>query len=107
LNRSPVGIGPSFGGLIAQKIAGEGVAAATVSIDNAPFKGVLPLPASSLKSSAPVLGNPANAGRGVSLTFEQFVYGWANALDEAEAKHLYESYHVPPAGAPVVPGPRA
>lgn len=101
LDRAPVVIGHSFGGLIAQKIAGEGVAAATVAIDNAPFKGVLPLPVSTLKSSAPVLGNPANAGRAVSLTFEQFQYGWANALDEVEARRLYEIFHVPAAGAPL------
>ena len=101
LDRAPVVIGHSFGGLIAQKIAGEGVAAATVSIDNAPFKGVLPLPASTLKSSAPVLANPANAGRAVSLTFEQFQYGWANALDDVEARRLYEIFHVPAAGAPL------
>ena len=84
-------IGHSTGGLIAQKIAGEGVAAVTVSIDNAPFKGVLPLPASSLKSAAPVLTNPANMGRGVSLTLEQFQYGWVNALGEDEGRRLYES----------------
>lgn len=101
LDQAPVVIGHSFGGLIAQKIAGEGVAAATVSIDNAPFKGVLPLPASSLKAAAPVLANPANRGRGVSLTFEQFRYGWANALEEDEAKRLFETYHVPAAGAPL------
>ena len=101
LDQAPVVIGHSFGGLIAQKIAGAGVAAATVSIDNAPFKGVLPLPASSLKSSAPVLGNPANAGRGVSLTFEQFAYGWANALDEAEARQLYDEFHVAASGVPI------
>ena len=101
LDQAPVVIGHSFGGLIAQKIAGEGVAAATVSIDNAPFKGVLPLPASALKSAAPVLSNPANAKRGVALTFEQFQYGWANALDEAEARRLYETLHVPAAGAPL------
>jgi len=101
LDQAPVVIGHSFGGLIAQKIAGEGAAAATVAIDNAPFKGVLPLPASSLKSAAPVLSNPANAKRGVALTFEQFQYGWANALDEAEARHLYDTFHVPAAGAPL------
>ena len=99
LDQAPVVIGHSFGGLIAQKIAGEGVAAVTVSIDNAPFKGVLPLPASSLKSAAPVLANPANAGREVSLTFEQFVYGWANAVDKDEARRLYDTHHVPAAGA--------
>lgn len=98
LDRSPVVIGHSFGGLIAQKIAGYGAAAVTVSIDNAPFKGVLPLPVSSLRSAAPVLGNPANAGRGVALTWEQFKYGWANNLDEDEGRRLYEEFHVPAAG---------
>ncbi|MET1016095.1 alpha/beta hydrolase [Leifsonia flava] len=101
LEKRPVVIGHSFGGLIAQKIAGEGVAEATISIDNAPFKGVLPLPVSALKSASPVLTNPANINRGVSLTFEQFVFGWANNLDETEARHLYETYHVPAAGAPL------
>ncbi len=94
LDRSPAVIGHSTGGLIAQKIAGEGVAAVTVSIDNAPFKGVLPLPASSLKSAAPVLTNPANVRRGVSLTWEQFQYSWVNALGEDEGRRLYEEFHV-------------
>ncbi len=101
LNRTPAVVGHSFGGLIAQKIAGEGVAAATVAIDNAPFKGVLPLPVSSLRSAAPVLANPANAGRGVSLTWEQFRYGWVNNLDEEEGRRLYETFHVPAAGVPL------
>jgi non-heme chloroperoxidase len=101
LDKRPVVIGHSFGGLIAQKIAGEGVAEVTVSIDNAPFKGVLPLPVSALKSASPVLTNPANINRGVSLTFEQFRYGWANSLEEAEARELFETYHVPAAGAPL------
>lgn len=101
LDRAPAVIGHSFGGLIAQKIAGTGVAAVTVAIDNAPFKGVLPLPAASLKSAAPVLANPANAGRGVSLTWEQFQYGWANNLTEEEGRRLYETFHVPAAGVPI------
>ena len=97
----PAVIGHSFGGLIAQKIAGEGASAATVAIDNAPFRGVLPLPASSLKSAAPVLGNPANRGKAISLTFEQFSYGWANNLDEAEARRLYDTFHVAASGVPL------
>ena len=101
LAKRPAVIGHSFGGLIAQKLAGEGVAFATVSIDNAPFKGVLPLPASALKSASPVLGNPGNRGKAISLTFEQFQYGWANNLDESEAKELYTEYHVPASGAPL------
>lgn len=101
LDRQPVVIGHSFGGLISLKIAGEGVASSTIAIDNAPFQGVLPLPVSSLKSSAPVLANPTNIGKAVALTLEQFTYGWANNLDAAEAKELWETYHVPAPGAPL------
>lgn len=101
LDRKPAVIGHSFGGLIAQKIAGEGVAAATVAIDNAPFKGVLPLPVSALKSASPVLRNPANRSKAVTLTLEQFTYGWTNNLDEAESAELYEKYHVAAPGAPL------
>ncbi len=101
LQREPAVVGHSFGGLIAQKIAGEAVASSTVSIDNAPFQGVLALPASSLKSASPVLANPANYGRAVSLTLEQFTYGWANKVDADEAKQLYETYHVPASGVPL------
>jgi non-heme chloroperoxidase len=101
LTAKPAVIGHSFGGLIAQKIAGSGASAVTVAIDPAPFRGVLPLPVSSLKSASPVLGNPANASRAVSLTFEQFSYGWANALPEEEARELYETFHVPASGVPL------
>ena len=70
-------------------------------IDPAPGRGVLPLPVSALKSGSPVLGNPANARRSVTLTFEEFKYGWANALDEDEARQLYEEFHVAASGVPI------
>jgi pimeloyl-ACP methyl ester carboxylesterase len=101
LKKKPAVIGHSFGGLLAQILAGRGLSAATVAIDPAPFRGVLPLPISSLKSASPVLGNPVNRNRAVALTFEQFKYGWANALSEDEAKDLYETYHVPASGLPL------
>ncbi|MCS5734976.1 alpha/beta hydrolase [Herbiconiux daphne] len=101
LTLTPAVVGHSFGGLIAQKIAGEGASEATVAIDPAPFQGVLPLPASSLKSSAPVLANPLNFGRAVSLTLEQFTFGWANALDADEAEELWKTYHVAASGVPL------
>ncbi|MFD1713666.1 alpha/beta fold hydrolase [Amnibacterium flavum] len=101
LDVGPAVIGHSFGGLIAQKIAGTGSSVATVAIDPAPFQGVLALPVSSLKSAAPVLSNPANLGRAVALTFEQFSYGWTNNLSEEEGRHLYETYHVPTSGVPL------
>jgi non-heme chloroperoxidase len=82
-------------------VAGRGLAAATVAIDPGPFRGVLPLPYWALKSSAPVLGNPANYGRAVPLAYEQFRYGFANAVSEDEAKELYETFAVPASGAPI------
>src|SRR4051795_3317903 len=82
-------------------VAGEGVAAVTVAIAPAPFRGVLPLPLSALKSSAPVLGNPLNYTRAVALTYEQFRFAFANAVDESEAHELYEQCAVPAPGAPL------
>jgi len=101
LKKRPALIGHSFGGLLAQILAGRGVSDATVAIDPAPFRGVLPLPLSALKSAAPVLGNPANHGRAVPLTYEQFRYAFANAVNETEAMELYNTYAVPGSGAPL------
>jgi pimeloyl-ACP methyl ester carboxylesterase len=101
LDAKPAVIGHSFGGLLAQILAGRGLSKATVAIDPAPFRGVLPLPISALRSAAPVLGNPANRNRAVPLTYEQFRYAFANAVDEDEARQLYETYAVPASGAPI------
>jgi non-heme chloroperoxidase len=101
LKRKPAIIGHSFGGLLAQILAGRGLAAATVAIDPAPFRGVLPLPLSALKSAFPVLKNPANRSRAVPLTYDQFRYGFANAVSEEEAKQLYQTFAVPASGAPL------
>jgi len=99
LDRKPAVMGHSTGGLLAQIIAGRGLSAATVAIDPGPFRGVLPLPISTLKVTIPLVRNPLSRGHAVTLTLDQFKYGWANALDEEEAKQLYETYHV---AAPVV-----
>jgi non-heme chloroperoxidase len=48
-----------------------------------------------------VLGNPANRNRAVPLTFEQFRYGFANAVSEEEARQLYEEFAVPAPGKPL------
>ncbi|MER5911200.1 alpha/beta hydrolase [Streptomyces sp. NPDC001982] len=101
LERKPVVVGHSFGGLITQMIAGRGLAAASVAIDPAPFQGVLPLPFSSLRAASAVLGNPANYHRAVPLTYEQFRYAFANAVSEEEAKELYERFAVPAPGEPL------
>ncbi|HEX3909630.1 MAG TPA: alpha/beta hydrolase [Solirubrobacteraceae bacterium] len=101
LRGKPAVIGHSFGGLLTQIVAGRGLAAASVAIDPAPFRGVLPLPISALKSASPVLGNPANRNRAVPLTYEQFRFGFANAVGEEEAKELYTTYAVPASGLPL------
>ncbi|MFI9611628.1 alpha/beta hydrolase [Streptomyces sp. NPDC052023] len=101
LERKPVVIGHSFGGLITQMIAGRGLSAASVAIDPAPFRGVLPLPFSSLRAASAVLGNPANYHRAVPLTYEQFRYSFANAVSEEEAKELYAQFAVPAPGEPL------
>jgi len=101
LQKRPAVIGHSFGGLLAQILAGRGVSDSTVAIDPAPFRGVLPLPISALKSASPVLVNPANRARAVPLTYEQFRYAFANAVSEEEAHDLYNTYAVPGSGVPL------
>jgi non-heme chloroperoxidase len=101
LARKPAIVGHSFGGLLAQILAGRGLSPATVAIDPAPFRGVLALPLSTLKAGWPVLGNPANRHRAVPLTYEQFRYSFANAVSEEEARELYERFAVPAPGEPL------
>ncbi len=94
LEKKPAVMGHSTGGLLTFMIADRGLSAASVAIDPGPFRGVLPLPIAALRSAAPVLKNPFNRGRAITLTLDQFKYGWANALSDEEAKQLYETYHV-------------
>jgi non-heme chloroperoxidase len=95
LDKKPAVMGHSTGGLLAQIIAGRGLSAATVAIDPGPFRGVLPLPYSTLKVSAPILRNPLNRGRAITLSFDQFRYGWTNAIEsDDEARALYDEFHV-------------
>jgi len=101
LERKPVIIGHSFGGLLTQILAGRGLGACSVAISPAPFRGVLPLPVSALRVGSVALRNPANWNRAVPLTYEQFRYGFANAVGEDEAKELYETYSVPGPGEPL------
>jgi pimeloyl-ACP methyl ester carboxylesterase len=107
LNRRPAVVGHSFGGLLAQILAGRGLAAVTVVIDPAPFRGVLPLPFSALRVASAALSKPGNRHRAVPLTYEQFRYAFANAVSEGEAKQLYETYAVPAPGLPLFQGAAA
>jgi non-heme chloroperoxidase len=102
LDKKPAVIGHSTGGLLAQMLAGRGLSAVTVAIDPGVFRGVLPLPVSVLRGVGPFLVNPLTRGRAITLTFDQFKYGWANALDEKEAKELYDRFHVAGSGISLV-----
>jgi pimeloyl-ACP methyl ester carboxylesterase len=101
LAKKPVIVGHSFGGLLAQILAGRGLSAATVAIDPAPFRGVLPLPIAALRSTFPVLANPANRGRAITLSFDQFRYSWAGGVGEDEARRIYDEFHVAAPGKPI------
>jgi non-heme chloroperoxidase len=101
LDKKPAVVGHSFGGLMTEILAGRGLSAASVVISPAPFRGVLPLPISSLRSASPALRNPNNRHRAVPLTFDQFHYAFANAVSEDEAKRLYERFCVPAPGKPL------
>ena len=98
LDKKPVVMGHSTGGLLAQVLAGQGLSAATVAIDPGIFRGVLPLPWSVLRGVGPFLINPLTRRRAITLTLDQFKYGWANALDEGEARELYDTFHVAGSG---------
>lgn len=91
----PIIIGHSFGGLIAEKLIGEGVGRAAVAIDPAQIKGVLPLPLAQLRAGLPALGNPLNISRAVSLTRSEFRFGFGNALPEEESDALFERWSIP------------
>jgi pimeloyl-ACP methyl ester carboxylesterase len=102
LDKKPALMGHSTGGLVAQMLAGKGLSTATVAIDPGVFRGVLPLPASVLRGVGPFLINPLTRGRAITLTFDQFKFGWTNALDEKESKELYDTYHVACSGIALV-----
>jgi non-heme chloroperoxidase len=101
LDRKPVIIGHSFGGLLTMILAGRGLASASVAISPAPFRGVFPLPFPALRTASVALRNPLNWNRAVPLTYEQFRYSFANAVGEDEAKELYLEYSVATSGEPL------
>ena len=101
LQRKPLVVGHSLGGLVAQILAGRGLAAATVAVSPAPFRGVLSTSMSVLRATWPVLGNPANRHKAVALDAAHFRYAFANVVDEHEALDLYRRFAVPVACGPL------
>jgi pimeloyl-ACP methyl ester carboxylesterase len=101
LPAAPIIIGHSFGGMIAEKLLGMDCGAAAIGIDAAQIKGVLPLPLSALRATLPVLKNPANMHKAVSLTAEEFHYSFGNALPEQESSDLHQRWAIPAPAKPL------
>jgi alpha-beta hydrolase superfamily lysophospholipase len=98
LKSPPILMGHSFGGAFVQLLLDRGLGAAGVAIDPAPLKGVFSLPFSTLRTSFPVLHNPANVKRTVPLTPEQFHYAFTNSLSAQESLQVYQRYAIPGPG---------
>ena len=101
LDQAPIIVGHSFGGLIAEKLLGEGHGSAAIAIDPAQIKGVLPLPLAQLKAGLPALGNPANLHKAVSLTQKEFRFGFGNAVSEEESNDLFDKWTIPSPAKPL------
>ena len=101
LPSKPIVVGHSFGGLVAQKLLGMGLASAAIALDPAQIRGVLPLPLAQLRSAFPVLGNPFNYKRAISQTPKQFRFGFGNAVSATESDELHAKYHIPAPGRPL------
>ena len=98
LDAPPILMGHSAGGVFTQLLMDRGYGAAGVAINSAPTEGVKPVPLSQIKSTFPVLKNPANRHKAVGFTFEQWRYAFTNTFSEEEARRLYDRYHIPASG---------
>jgi pimeloyl-ACP methyl ester carboxylesterase len=98
LDRPPILMGHSQGGVLVQILLDRGLGAAGVAIDSVPAEGVNVVPLTQVRASFPVLSNPANHHKAVPFTPEQFHYAFTNTLSEAESAAVYARYYVPAPG---------
>jgi pimeloyl-ACP methyl ester carboxylesterase len=101
LDRPPIIIGHSFGGLVTQLLLDRGLGSAGVAVHPAPPKGVFVLPPAELRVAWVALKSPANRRRAQMLSAEQFHYAFGNTLSESESQAVYERYAVPGPGRPL------
>jgi pimeloyl-ACP methyl ester carboxylesterase len=101
LDRPPIIIGHSFGGLVTQILLDRGLGAAGVAVHPAPPKGIYAIAPASLRVASVALLNPANRRRAVMLTPEQFDYAFCNTVSDAESRAVYDRYAIPGPGRPL------
>jgi pimeloyl-ACP methyl ester carboxylesterase len=94
----PIIIGHSAGGAFTQILLDHGFGAAGVALNSAPTEGVRVAPLSQLKSTFPVLKNPANRHKAIGLSEDEWRYAFTNTFTEEESRRLYERYHIPASG---------
>ncbi len=101
MDTPPILMGHSFGGAVTQILLDRGCGVAGVAIHPAPVKGVLRLPPNALRSAFPALRNPANRGKTVALTEDQWHFSFTNTLSLQDSRAAYERYAVPGPGRPL------
>jgi pimeloyl-ACP methyl ester carboxylesterase len=91
----PILIGHSTGGAFVRILLDHGYGTAGVAINSAPTEGVPVVPLSQVKSTFPVLKNPANRHKAVGYTHDQWHYAFTNTFTEEESLSRFSSSHDP------------
>jgi pimeloyl-ACP methyl ester carboxylesterase len=100
LDRPPIIIGHSFGGLTTQLLLSRGLGSAGVALGTAPPKGIRVLPLSTLRSGFPALKNPLDRDGLCPLSLKQFQYRFTNTLSEEDSKPIYDEHCIPGSNRP-------
>ena len=114
LDRPPILMGHSAGGVFTQLLLDRGIGAVGVAINSAPPEGVLVVPLTQLKAAFPVFKSPANRHKAIGLTLEQWRYAFTNTFTDEATHFTHKRYAVPASGrifwdnvlANFIPGPQ-
>jgi pimeloyl-ACP methyl ester carboxylesterase len=95
LDKPPILMGHSQGGLTVQILLDHGLGAAGIAIDSVPPEGIPVVPPSEIKSVFPILSHPDDRHKTAPFTQEQFNYAFTNTLTSDDALAAYERYYIP------------
>ncbi|MFF0818240.1 alpha/beta hydrolase [Rhodococcus sp. NPDC003318] len=97
----PIVVGHSFGGLIAQRLLGDGLVRGAVALAPAQFKGVLRLPLTQVRTVLPILSRPGLRKRTWSHTADSYHDTFANAVTREESDRIFETHTIPGPARPL------